>query len=295
LGMGKKDKKKDENRDDSKRSKSKAALDKSHENSRLDVLQNSIDGASTKGREGLILDRETMDNRLVEERKKDSSRKSGEHKKEKDGLFSTLFGGKKKSDRDSGPKKGSSLRTLSPEPPRRILKPDVDYPWTRFTILEERAIYRMAHIKLANPKRALQSQVLLSNFMYSYLAKVQQMHPPANQQRKLEAERRQKEQEQQYREQQQQQYDYHQGISEYADSSNEQQAQPAEGVTYVDDSQIYNYDHQTEESTPRNGSDRPQSRQAQHLQSNGAGPGHGDKRDHQSSNNEVDDENDDMW
>lgn len=35
----------------------------------------------------------------------------------------------------------------------------------------------MAHIKLANPRRALHSQVLLSNFMYSYLAKVQQMHP----------------------------------------------------------------------------------------------------------------------
>lgn len=35
----------------------------------------------------------------------------------------------------------------------------------------------MAHIKLANPRRALYSQVLLSNFMYSYLAKVQQMHP----------------------------------------------------------------------------------------------------------------------
>ena len=35
----------------------------------------------------------------------------------------------------------------------------------------------MAHIKLANPRRELYSQVLLSNFMYSYLAKVQQMHP----------------------------------------------------------------------------------------------------------------------
>ncbi|KAI7117761.1 hypothetical protein KC352_g33728, partial [Hortaea werneckii] len=57
------------------------------------------------------------------------------------------------------------------------LKPDIDYNWTRFSILEERAIYRMAHIKLANPRRALYSQVLLSNFMYSYLAKVQMMHP----------------------------------------------------------------------------------------------------------------------
>jgi len=59
----------------------------------------------------------------------------------------------------------------------RDLKADIDYNWTRFSILEERAIYRMAHIKLANPRRALYSQVLLSNFMYSYLAKVQMMHP----------------------------------------------------------------------------------------------------------------------
>src|SRR5690606_1673791 len=65
----------------------------------------------------------------------------------------------------------------SPERPSRPLIPDKDYPWTRFSILEERAIYRMAHIKLANPRRPLYSQVLLSNFMYSYLAKVQQMHP----------------------------------------------------------------------------------------------------------------------
>jgi hypothetical protein len=83
----------------------------------------------------------------------------------------------------------------------------------------------MAHIKLANPRRALYSQVLLSNFMYSYLAKVQQMHPQMQipqsaLQKKQEAERRQREEEQQYLEEQQQQqrqdsgdryrYDYHQ-------------------------------------------------------------------------------------
>jgi hypothetical protein len=58
----------------------------------------------------------------------------------------------------------------------------------------------MAHIKLANPKRALYSQVLLSNFMYSYLAKVQMMHPqmqiPASPQQKA-AQQRKKEQEEQ--------------------------------------------------------------------------------------------------
>ena len=149
-----------------------------HENTRLDVLQSSIDGGN-RGRESLVLDRESV--RLEEERKKESARKSSgsDTKKEKDGLFSSIFGGgKKKGDRESGKKYAN--RALSPEPPPRQLKPDIDYNWTRFSILEERAIYRMAHIKLANPRRALYSQVLLSNFMYSYLAKVQQMHPQMN-------------------------------------------------------------------------------------------------------------------
>lgn len=139
---------------------------------RLDVLQQSIDGG--KPRESLVLDRNSI--RLEEERKKESNRKSGETvKKEKEGIFSGLFSSKKKDKEGSG--KGSKQRGLSPEPPMKIMKPDVDYNWTRFSIMEERAIYRMAHIKLANPRRELYSQVLLSNFMYSYLAKVQSQHP----------------------------------------------------------------------------------------------------------------------
>jgi hypothetical protein len=161
------------------------------------------------------LDRESIDDKLDEERRKESNRKS-EPKKEKDGLFANLFGGKKKGDRDSVGRKSHSQRPLSPEPaPYRPLEPDQDYHWTRFPILEERAIYRMAHIKLANPRRALYSQVLLSNFMYAYLAKVQAMHPQIQvpqspQQKRLQEEerrRREQEQQQQYMEQQQQAQD----------------------------------------------------------------------------------------
>lgn len=141
---------------------------------RLDVLQTSINGP--KARESFVLERANV--QLDPETERKLQRKTSSEKKEKEtGLFSTLFGGKKKSDKDEKSKKGSSLRGLSPEPPPRILRPDQDYPWSRFSILQERAIYRMAHIKLANPRRELYSQVLLSNFMYSYLAKVQQMHP----------------------------------------------------------------------------------------------------------------------
>lgn len=39
----------------------------------------------------------------------------------------------------------------------------------RFPIHVERAIYRLSHLKLANAKRPLRQQVLLSNFMYAYL------------------------------------------------------------------------------------------------------------------------------
>ncbi|EHY57785.1 hypothetical protein HRR83_005304 [Exophiala dermatitidis] len=172
-----------EDGDKEKPEKPKAKISKppqQHDNTRLDVLQTSIDGVG-KGRESLVLDRESL--KLDEERKKESQRKSsssGESKKEKEGLFSSIFGGKKtKAEKENSSKKHRD-RGLSPEPPYRELKPDIDYNWTRFSILEERAIYRMAHIKLANPRRALHSQVLLSNFMYSYLAKVQQMHPQMN-------------------------------------------------------------------------------------------------------------------
>ena len=139
-------------------------IEKTHDNTRLDLLQTTMEG--NRGRESLVLDRGDL--KLEEERKKESSRKAAgaDPKKEKDaGFFSSLLGaGKRKADRDSGGKKHTS-RNLSPEPPMKILKPDIDYNWTRFSILEERAIYRMAHIKLANPRRALHSQVLLSNFM----------------------------------------------------------------------------------------------------------------------------------
>lgn len=173
LGTEDKEKKK-EKESDSKKIKSKL-VDKVHDTTRLDILQPSAD--NQKGRESHVPDR--LDSKLEEERRKDHARRtSGETKKEKEsGLFSSIFGGgKKKSSADSHHKKSLS-RNLSPDPPVRVLKPDLDYPWTRFSILEERAIYRMAHIKLANPRRALHSQVLLSNFMYSYLAKVQQMQP----------------------------------------------------------------------------------------------------------------------
>lgn len=194
--LGKEDAEK-EKKSENGSSKPKAKIMKApekHDNTRLDLLQSSIDGGSGKSRESLVLDRDGL--KLEEERKKESQRKSAgsDMKKEKEGIFSSLFGGKKaKGEKESTARKRHS-RGLSPEPPYRELKPDIDYNWTRFSILEERAIYRMAHIKLANPRRALYSQVLLSNFMYSYLAKVQQMHPQMNLPTSAKAQKKQQQQ-----------------------------------------------------------------------------------------------------
>ncbi|KAI3321199.1 hypothetical protein HD806DRAFT_199227 [Xylariaceae sp. AK1471] len=247
------DKEKKKKEEEGRKSKAKTFVEKAHDNVRLDVLQTSIDTALQKGRESLLLDRDSIDSKLEEERRKESSRKSGEQKKEKDGLFSSFFSSsKKKGDRDSGSRKPQSQRPLSPEPaPYRPLRPDVDYHWTRFPILEERAIYRMAHIKLANPRRALYSQVLLSNFMYAYLAKVQAMHPQIQvpqspqQKRQQEEERRRREQEQQYMEQQEAQdsidrynFEYHRSANQYSDPSMQHEA-----GDYPEAAEIYDYNH----------------------------------------------------
>ncbi|KAI2628853.1 hypothetical protein GGR54DRAFT_628614 [Hypoxylon sp. NC1633] len=253
-----KDKKKKD--DENRKSKTKTLVEKAHDNVRLDVLQTSIDTALHRGRESLLLDRDSVDSKLEEERRKESSRKSGEQKKEKDGLFASFFGSsKRKSDRDSGSKKHQVQRSLSPEPaPYRPQRPDVDYHWTRFPILEERAIYRMAHIKLANPRRALYSQVLLSNFMYSYLAKVQAMHPQLQvpqspQQKRLQEEerRRREQQEQQYMEQQQAQdsidrynFEYHRSTTQYEDPSMQHEA-----GDYPEAAEIYDYEHGKDQSS----------------------------------------------
>ncbi|CCU82873.1 telomere silencing protein Zds1, putative [Blumeria hordei DH14] len=299
-----KEKKKEEDREGKKSKKGYA--EKSHDTARLDVLQSTLDTGAYKPRESIFIDRESVEVKPLEDKRKENRKASGE-KKEKDSIFSSIFGGsKRRGERDASGKKGTSLRTLSPEPPLRQLKPDVDYNWTRFSILEERAIYRMAHIKLANPRRALYSQVLLSNFMYSYLAKVQQMHPhmqipQSALQKKQELERRQKEQEQQsaqqYSENGQYRYDYHQGIAQYAegDHTNEK----SERVNYVDDSQIYDYDHQEGNANQKQDFHRPESRASQHtaetLYENQDQYGRRDDEYYQFSDQHDDIDESDMW
>ncbi|KAF9889389.1 hypothetical protein FE257_007290 [Aspergillus nanangensis] len=273
LGSEEKDKEKKKDKDsDSRKIKSKI-VDKVHETAH--GLPSSND-SNSRGRDSSTFDR--LDPKLEEERRKDHVRRSsGDSKKEKEsGLFSSIFGGgRKKSGGDSHHKKSSS-RTLSPDPPPRILKPDIDFPWTRFSILEERAIYRMAHIKLANPRRALYSQVLLSNFMYSYLAKVQQMHPLML--ASSAAQRQQKSREQ---------------SEEYLQYQRYQEAQDQQyGDNAYDESQMYDYNDDPHDQY------RPHSRGSKQGYENGNsyGPGHYQYGHSTFSDDaQLDDDDDDMW
>ncbi|KAJ9200729.1 hypothetical protein DTO164E3_3879 [Paecilomyces variotii] len=287
LGHEDKEKDKDKKKEkdsDSKKSKTKLSpvSEKPQEPVLVEIPETPVE--TTQRRESLVLER--PDPRLEEERRKESIRKtSGDSKKEKEsGLFSSIFGGGKKKNSGDSTHKKSASRHISPDPPVRELRPDIDYNWSRFSILEERAIYRMAHIKLANPRRELYSQVLLSNFMYSYLAKVQQMHPqmmlptsPAQRQQKS------REQEQQQQQQQQQPEEY----SQYQRYQEQQQY----GDNSYDESEMYDYD-----DDDRHDPYRQQSRGAKHGYDSGAtyGPGH-----HQQYADIVDDpqldDDDDMW
>lgn len=54
-------------------------------------------------------------------------------------------------------------------PAHQITDRSIVMMYHRFPLHIERAIYRLSHMKLANPRRPLSQQVMLSNFMYAYL------------------------------------------------------------------------------------------------------------------------------
>ncbi|GAA5844219.1 hypothetical protein JCM3766R1_000973 [Sporobolomyces carnicolor] len=76
---------------------------------------------------------------------------------------------------------GMSAALLPPPPPTAsgALLPNGRYAnFYRLPIHVERAIYRLSHIKLANPRRPLYEQVLISNLMFWYLGLIQKPQPP---------------------------------------------------------------------------------------------------------------------
>ena len=105
--------------------------------------------------------------------------KEKDKEKEKEsGFFGSLFGGSKKKQEESapsslgggaGPATAAALLGASKSNNKAYspsISPQLGNPYARYPIHVERAVYRLSHIKLANPRRPLYEQVLISNLMW---------------------------------------------------------------------------------------------------------------------------------
>ena len=131
--------------------------------------------------------------------------KKDQREKEKDaGFFGSLFGSKKKPEESPPPglvhgqsgrdaavallgASKSSKGYVSPASPQ----PQGVNNYSRYPIHVERAIYRLSHIKLANPRRALYEQVLISNLMFWYLGVINKTQQPQTPQQQTQQQQQQ--------------------------------------------------------------------------------------------------------
>ncbi|KAG5653404.1 hypothetical protein H0H81_000691 [Sphagnurus paluster] len=125
----------------------------------------------------------------------ESRERAAEKEKEKDtGFFGSLFGSKKKQDETPPPLLSpghpgreaahallgaSKSKSFTSSPTSPIFPTGVTpNNYSRYPIHVERAIYRLSHIKLANPRRPLYEQVLISNLMFWYLGVINKAQNP---------------------------------------------------------------------------------------------------------------------
>ncbi|GAA5990251.1 hypothetical protein JCM10908_005894 [Rhodotorula pacifica] len=100
------------------------------------------------------------------------------------GFLGGLFGRKNREEHERPPPRAPSPPPepkIPPPPPTAsgVLLPNGRYAnFYRLPIHVERAVYRLSHIKLANPRRPLYEQVLISNLMFWYLGLIQKPTTP---------------------------------------------------------------------------------------------------------------------
>ncbi|KAG6866546.1 hypothetical protein C0991_002031 [Blastosporella zonata] len=122
---------------------------------------------------------------------KNSESKERAADKEKDsGFFGSLFGSKKKQDEVPPPLlspghagRETAQALLGAPKSKTPVSPGISSGigpnnYSRYPIHVERAIYRLSHIKLANPRRPLYEQVLISNLMFWYLGVINKPQSP---------------------------------------------------------------------------------------------------------------------
>lgn len=126
-------------------------------------------------------------------KKHSKDKEKDKHKKEKDGFLGSLFGSKKKQEETSsvanfstaGPAAAAALLGTS-KSAKSLQASGTSSPtspgfsnFARYPIHVERAVYRLSHIKLANARRPLIEQVLISNLMFWYLGVIGRAAGPA--------------------------------------------------------------------------------------------------------------------
>ena len=131
--------------------------------------------------------------------------KKDQREKEKDaGFFGSFFGSKKKPEESAPPGLvhgqsgrdaavallGASKSSKGYAPPASPQPQGVNN-YSRYPIHVERAIYRLSHIKLANPRRALYEQVLISNLMFWYLGVINKTQQPQSPQQQTQQQQQQ--------------------------------------------------------------------------------------------------------
>lgn len=130
------------------------------------------------------------------DKKSESSKSAGKKEKEKDGFLGGLFSSKKKQEEPSAPSKFSeagrqtaaallgsskSAKSLGLVPMSGNSPTSPGFAqFSRYPIHVERAVYRLSHIKLANPRRPLYEQVLISNLMFWYLSVINRVQTPTS-------------------------------------------------------------------------------------------------------------------
>lgn len=141
------------------------------------------------------------------------SKKDKDEKEKDTGFFGSLFGsGRSKKPEEPpstftggqaaahailGASKSKSPAPTYPNQPQ--IQPSANGTYARYPIHVERAVYRLSHIKLANPRRPLYEQVLISNLMFWYLGVInkaqQEEKERAAEKEREERERKEKEKE----------------------------------------------------------------------------------------------------
>ncbi|KAF7370669.1 Zds-C domain-containing protein [Mycena sanguinolenta] len=158
------------------------------------------------GKWGSDKEKEKSSKASKKERERLEKEKEKERGEKESGFFGSLFGSKKKNEAPAettslhGGREaahallGQSQRApKSPGPPQPMVGvPGVMGPggvdnYSRYPIHVERAIYRLSHIKLANPRRPLYEQVLISNLMFWYLGVINKAQAAAQAEQQAQA------------------------------------------------------------------------------------------------------------